>query len=255
MNYIGSLSNHPFVIGNINGIISCIATVTSGAWSNTATWAGGTIPTTSSKACISHAVQITGGNTDPVSTVTLNAGGSLDIDATRSLIFDIGGGTFTNSTGLTSTVTGLGNIIYNGNGTFAGGNSIIINSAELNGLTTISTPLTINGELVLNSGASVSATPTYGSSSSLIYNTGGTYNVNIEWTGNSNTAGLGVPNNVNIRNNTTLNMPATNRGIKGTMGIDVGTLNMGGGNLYINGDWTRHGTNGFFNPNGKAIFF
>jgi hypothetical protein len=255
VNYIGALSNRPFVIGNINGILSCVSTIAAGAWHNTSTWAGGNIPSTASTVCISHAVQITGANTNPVSSVTLNAGGSLDIDATRSLIFNSSGGTLSNSTGATNTVTGLGNIIFNGSGTFAGGNPIIINNTELNGLTTISTPLTINGEIILNSGASVSATPTYGIASSLIYNTGGTYNVNVEWTGNSNTAGLGVPNNVNIRNTTTLNMPASNRGIAGTMGIDVGTLNMGTGDLYINGDWTRHGTNGFFNPNGKAIFF
>jgi hypothetical protein len=102
--------------------------------------------------------------------------------------------------------------------------------------------------LIFNSGSSVSATPTYGSSSSLIYNTGGSYGVNLEWTGNSNTAGLGVPNNVSIRNNTTLNMPGSDRGQSGTMNIEVGTLNMGTGDLYVNGDWTRHGTNGFFNP-------
>lgn len=254
-NFIGTLSNRQFVLGNINGIIGCINTVAAGAWNATGTWVGGVIPTTLSDVCISHAVQITGANTDPVSSVTLNAGGSLDIDASRSLIFNASGGTLTNSTGATSTITGLGSIIYSGNGTYAGGNPIVINNTELNGLTTISTPLTVNGELILNSGSSLSATPTYGSASSLIYNTGGTYNVNVEWTGNSNTAGLGVPNNVNIRNNTVLNMPTTDRGIEGTMGIDVGTLNMGSGDLYINGDWTRHNVNGIFNPNGKAIFF
>jgi hypothetical protein len=258
VNYIGSLSNRPFVIGNINGIISCVATIAPGAWSNTATWTGGIIPTTASTACISHAVQITGGNTDAVSSVTLNAGGSLDIDVTRSLVFNSLGGTLTNSTGATSTITGLGSILFNGAGTIAGGNSITLNSVELNGLTTISTPLTVNGELILNSGASVSATPSYGVSSALRYNTGGSYNVNLEWTGNSNTAGLGVPNDVSIRNNTTLNMPASARGQSGSMNIENGTLNMNvalGADLYVNGDWTRHGTNGFFNPNNKAIYF
>jgi hypothetical protein len=254
INFIGNLSNRPFVIGNINGIIGCVATVSSGDWHNTSTWTGGNIPPTASTACIGHAVQITSGNTNALSSVTLTAGGSLDIDATRSLIFGTGG-LLTNSTGASSSITGLGSIIFNGTGTIAGGNAVTVNSAELNGLTTISTPLTVNGDLILNSGSSVSATPSYGSSSSLIYNTGGSYGVNVEWTGNSNTAGLGVPNNVSIRNNTTLNMPGSDRGQSGTMTIEAGTLNMGTGDLYVNGDWTRHGTNGFFNPNGKAIFF
>ncbi len=258
VNYTGSLSNRPFVIGNINGIIGCVSTIAAGAWNNTATWAGGNIPPTASSACIGHAVQITGGNTNAVSAVTINAGGSLDIDATRSLVFNSLGGTLTNSTGAANTITGLGSIIFNGAGTIAGGNAFTINSAELNGLTTLSTPLTVNGDLLLNSGSSVSATPTYGSSSTLIYNTGGSYGVNVEWTGNSNTAGLGVPNNVSIRNTTTLNMPNSARGLSGTMSIEGGTLNMnaaGGADLYVNGDWTRDGVNGFFNPNGKAIFF
>lgn len=76
------------MIGNINGIIGCVSTVAAGTWNNTATWAGVTYPPTASSACIGHAVQITGGNTNAVSAVTINAGGSLDIDVTRSLIFD-----------------------------------------------------------------------------------------------------------------------------------------------------------------------
>jgi hypothetical protein len=255
VNFMGTLSNTPFVVGNINGIIGCVATIASGDWHNTSTWSGGNIPPTSSTACIGHTVQITSANTNALSSVTISSGGSLDINATRSLIFGTGG-LLTNSSGATSNITGSGSIIFNGTGTIAGGNAIGLNSLELNGLATISVPsLTVNGDLILNSGSSLSATPTYGSSSTLIYNTGGSYGVNLEWTGNSNTAGLGVPNNVSIRNNTTLNMPGTNRGQSGTMNIEIGTLNMGTGDLYVNGDWTRHGTNGVFNPNGKAIFF
>jgi hypothetical protein len=255
VNYTGNLVNRPFVVGNINGIIGCVSTIASGPWNSVGTWSGGNIPTTASTACISHAVQITGGNTDPVSSVTLNSGGSLDIDATRSLQFHSSGGTLSNSTGGPASITGLGSIIFNGPGTIAGGSALTINRAELNGLTTISTPLTINGELLLNSGSSVSATPIYGPSSTLSYNTGGSYNVNLEWTGNSITAGLGVPNNVTIQNNTLLNMPSIDLGQSGSLGIANGTLNMGTGDLYINGDWIRDGVNGFFNPNGQAIFF
>jgi hypothetical protein len=253
-NYTGALSNRPFVIGNINGIVGCVSTLSAGDWHDGSIWAGGVPPTTASAACIGHAIQITASNTNALSSVTLNAGGSLAIDATFSLVFGTGG-LLTNSSGAANTITGLGSIIYNGAGTIAGGNAITINSAKLNGLTTISTPLTVNGDLTLNSGSSVSATPTYGSNSSLIYNTGGSYGVNLEWTGNSVTAGIGVPNNVGITNTTTLNMPISDRGLSGTLGISNGTLNMGTGDLYVNGDWSRDGTNGFFNPNGKAIFF
>ena len=254
INYTGSLSNRPFVLGNIFGIIGCVTTASAGNWNNTATWVGGVIPPTSSSVCLGHAVLITGSNTNAISSLTLNPGATLDIDPSRSLIFNTTA-TLNNSTGALSAITGLGSIIFNGDATISGGNPFEVNNIELNGITTISTPLTVNGDLYLNSGSSISATPTYGSSSRLIYNLGGNYNVSLEWTGNSNTAGFGIPNNVNIRNNTTLNMPSSDRGIEGSMSIEVGTLNMGTADLYINSDWTRHNTNGFFNPNGRSIIF
>ncbi|HRG57489.1 MAG TPA: T9SS type A sorting domain-containing protein [Bacteroidia bacterium] len=254
INYNGSLSNRPFVLGNIFGIIGCVATASAGNWNNAATWVGGVIPPVSSSVCLGHAVLITGSNTNALSSLTLNPGASLDIDPTRSLIFN-SSATLNNNTGASTAITGLGSIIFNGDATLSGANPITLNNIELNGNTTISTPLTVNGDLYLNSGSTISATPTYSSSSRLIYNLGGNYNVNLEWTGNSNSAGFGIPNNVNIRNNTTLNMPSSDRGIEGSMSIEVGTLEMGTADLYINGDWTRHNTNGFFNPNNRSVIF
>jgi autotransporter-associated beta strand protein len=254
VNFTGNLSNRPFILGNINGIIGCVSTVSSGAWNNSATWLGGNIPPPSSSACISHALQITGANTENISALTMNPGGSLTIDISRSLLFE-SGGVFTNNSGSLSSITGSGTVIFNGSGTIAGGSAVEVNNIELNGLTTLSTGLTINSNLTLKSGSSLSATPIYGSSSSLTYFTGGSYNVNLEWTGNNTVAGLGVPNHVQISNNTTINMPSSDRGISGSMNISSGTLNLGGGDLYINGDWTRHGLNGVFNANNKAVFF
>jgi hypothetical protein len=115
-----------------------------------------------------------------------------------------------------SSITGSGTVIFNGSGTIAGGSAVEVNNIELNGLTTLSTGLTINSNLTLKSGSSLSATPIYGSSSSLTYFTGGSYSVNLEWTGNNTVAGLGVPNDVQISNNTTINMPSSDRGISGS---------------------------------------
>ncbi|MFN5712832.1 MAG: T9SS type A sorting domain-containing protein, partial [Bacteroidota bacterium] len=253
VNYIGNLSNRPFVLGNINGIIGCVSTIASGAWNSSSTWSGGNVPPPSSSACISHAVQISA-NTENISALTMNPGGSLAIDISRSLLFEPGG-VFTNNSGSLSSITGSGTVVFNGSGTIAGGSAVEVNNIELNGLTTLSTGLTINSNLTLKSGSSLSATPIYGSSSSLTYFTGGSYNVNLEWTGNNTVAGLGVPNDVQISNNTTINMPSSDRGISGSMNISSGTLNLGGGDLYVNGDWTRHGLNGVFNANNKAVFF
>jgi hypothetical protein len=106
--------------------------------------------------------------------------------------------------------------------------------------------LTVYGTLKLNSGGYISGTPTYGSASTLVYNTGGTYGRYDEW----NTTD---PANVQLSNNTTLNYPNGShiaaRSITGNLTIDAGSAlwmnfdspNPGvsalsvGGNLTLNG--------------------
>ncbi|MES2431304.1 MAG: hypothetical protein V4556_10225 [Bacteroidota bacterium] len=115
---------------------------------------------------------------------------------------------------------------------------------------------TVNGSFRLNSGGSVSAAPTYGSSSTLIYNQGGTPTFGSEWTGNSTTAGAGIPQNVTIQNSTILNMPTTDRGLAGSMTVSSGTLNLNAtsGNLYVGGSWTR-ASGATFTHNNRTVFF
>ena len=147
------------------------------------------------------------------------------------------------------------------------------------GVTLTSSTLTLNGTCQINAGGYFANAPTYGSSSTLKYNTGGTYSRYNEW---SSTSGAGYPNNVQVANNTTLNLPngsGTDRACAGNLTIDSGSalyqdygggsvkltvgkavalngsLSLGGavgGDLYLGGDWTRTGT---FIPNGRAVFF
>lgn len=114
----------------------------------------------------------------------------------------------------------------------------------------------VNGALQLNAGGSVSGAPNYGSGSTLIFNQTGSQNLGSEWTGNGSTSGVGVPQNVLIKNNTILILPTTDRGIAGNLDIKNGTLNLNAtsGNLYIGGNWTRS-SNGIFNPNGRTVYF
>ena len=63
--------------------------------------------------------------------------------------------------------------------------------------------LTLNGTCQLNSGGSLAAAPTYGSASTLLYNTGGTYGRSSEWASGATSE----PANVQLSNNTTLNYP------------------------------------------------
>lgn len=106
--------------------------------------------------------------------------------------------------------------------------------------------LTVYGTLKLNSGGYISGTPTYGSASTLIYNTGGTYGRYDEW----NTTD---PANVQLSNNTTLNYPnGTNvaaRSITGNLTIDAGSAlwmdfgspNPGVASLSVGGNLTLNG--------------
>jgi len=165
----------------------------------------------------------TGGTTLPTgNSVTVNNGGTLRISTTQTL----------------------------GNVTVDAGGTLILDA----GLT-VSGTFIVNGTLQLNSGGFISTNaPTYGTGSTLIYNNSGSFNVGTEWTGNSTTAGLGIPHHVTIQNSTAVTMPSANRGMAGNMNISSGSLTLGSGDLYLAGNWTRaSGTT--FTPNNKAVFF
>ncbi len=138
--------------------------------------------------------------------------------------------------------------------------------------------LTLNGTAQLNAGGYVTGSPTYGSSSTLKYNTGGTYGRGAEWSSNN-------PANVQLSNNTTLNYPngsTAARTMTGNLTIDVGSalymdygspgtnnpftvggnltvngnLSLGdavGGDLHLAGNWINNG--GTINMNGRAVEF
>lgn len=165
---------------------------------------------------------------------------------TNNGTFNAGGTSETVEFTATTNITGTTPTTFN--------NCIINNSTTIN----VGLQPTIVGIFTLNSGSSVTNPPIYGASSRLNYNTGGSYNVNQEWTGATITAGLGNPNDVSLSNSTTLNMPIAARGLAGTIYITSGTLQMNGtfgADLYVGRDWQRTSGTGFFNPNNRAISF
>ncbi|HEX6185199.1 MAG TPA: C25 family cysteine peptidase [Pyrinomonadaceae bacterium] len=143
--------------------------------------------------------------------------------------------------------------------------------------------LTLNGTSRVNAGGFTSGSPTYGPSALLQYNTGGVYGRNGEWLPNV-TSGAGYPANVQLRSNTTLDLPNGSAGVffqmAGDLTIDSGsTMNLNGspamtqplnvlgsvningtltlstasgGDLTLGGNWTRTGT---FTHNGRAVTF
>ncbi|MFN8303116.1 MAG: choice-of-anchor D domain-containing protein [Saprospiraceae bacterium] len=174
-----------------------------------------------------HTVTVTAPVT--IDQITVESGATLTTNASQTL-------TVNDGTGNDLTVDGTLNIAHN-----LANNGVVA----------------INGTLQINSGGFVSTNaPTYAAGSTLVYNTGGSYGVGTEWTGNATMPGLGVPANVTIQNSTTVNMPNSNRGIAGNLNINSGALNLNvtSGDLYLTGDWTR-AASATFTPNNRAVFF
>ncbi|MFY8020863.1 MAG: beta strand repeat-containing protein, partial [Bacteroidia bacterium] len=167
---------------------------------------------------------------------------------------------------------------------FASTGSLTVNTGQtlqLAGGVSGSGSFNVDGNLQINAGGFTNIAPTYGSSSTLIYNSGTTYGRGTEW---SSTSGAGYPRNVLISGNTTLDLGANSgtniaRQCAGNLTINsgcsltlantamtqaltvVGKLtNNGtvvlsgssGGDLKLEGDLDD---NGVFTANTRAIFF
>jgi uncharacterized protein (DUF736 family) len=116
------------------------------------------------------------------------------------------------------------------------------------------TALTLNGTTRIN-GGNFQTTPTYGSSSTLAYNT--TYGTSNEWTGGASTpvaSGSGVPANVIVESGTvTL---GGGRGVPGNITVNNScglVLNSTSGDLYIGGNLTNNGST--WTNNTRAVRF
>lgn len=219
--------------------------------------------------------------------ITINSGGTfVASDATPRTLTIATGGTFTNNGTFTA---GTGTVVFAGSGTVSG--TLSFDNVTISGGVNFGTGSTIVTSLQINSGGFINTNaPTYGSASTLIYNTGGTYGRNLEW---SATSGRGYPNHVQIQNGTTVDLSANgfaDRAIAGNLnlGLDgaasAGSLSMGattnrltvggnviiggntsgtsvltlssaiGGDIYLRGNWDTK-TNGSYASNTRAVFF
>lgn len=223
-----------------------VASIASGDYNTGSTWSGGVAPHSNSNVLIQNG-----------RTVSLDAGG----EAKHLTI--IAGGTFN---GNANELTFATNAILTNNGTFNPGASTLsfagsgaitgaidFNTVTIAGGVDFGASATVNGTLRLDTGGYVNINaPTYGSSSTLLYHTGGSYNASTEWTINAG-SGVGVPHNVQLSNGTTLNLLSDNRTARGTVTIDAGnTLNSTNGILTLGRDFTN---NGAFNHNSGNVAF
>jgi hypothetical protein len=216
------------------------------------------------------------GNASLAGTLTLTSG-TFTVGSGNTITVS-SGGTISRSSGSLAAGSGAGTFTFLGTGTITG--TIGFNNVNIAGGVNFGSASTVNGVLNINSGGFVNTNaPIYASGSTLRYNTSGTYGRGTEW---STTTGTGYPNNVQVSNNTTLDLSAnsgtaTARQCAGNLTIDSGatiTLSTMSQALTVLGKYTNNGTtilstviggdiklqgdmddNGTFTANGRAIFF
>lgn len=220
-----------------------------GNWNDGTTWKLGTAnPTNVNVSVLSgHNVTV---NASAAPNSLSNAG-TLTVSGTNTITFG-SGSTFAQSG---TFIPATGKLIFSGSGTITG--TVGAYNMDISGGVTLSNTVTINNALTIKSGGFINGAnaPIYGSSSTLFYESN--YNVGNEWTGNSTTAGSGVPKNVTIQNSATVTMPTTSRGLAGDLTISSGGLALSstsGSDLYVAGNWTRANA-ATFTPNGRAVIF
>ncbi len=291
-------------------------------WNTASTWLSNSLPTASSIVTINNDITVNATVASSPATVTVQSSKSISVGASGVLTVSTtltNNGTVTTTSGAslttTNTFTNAGTLTMTAGGTVSIGTSGTLTSTgtfnhgtgtinfvggtpTYSGITNFASVTIgggvnfsgaiINGTLRINAGGYVNTTaPAYSATATLQYNTGTTYGRSIEWTASSGTIGttVGYPQNVQVSNNTTVNMPngasLPALGVAGNLTVDAGSSlymdfgtpastgaltvggnvvlngnlslgNIAGGDLYVGGNWTRTGT---FTPNGRAVFF
>lgn len=234
-------------------------TAATGNWTAAATWTANAVPPTAQTlgtVTINHSI-IQDANA-LASSVVIGAGGTLTATAnTLTVSNNTSGTTFTNSgsMALSSTHT----VAFSGTATHTISGTTSFNNVSTATGVNFGASSTVNGSFTINAGGFVSTNaPTYGGSSTLVYNTGAAYGASTEWTSNALT-GQGVPFNVSLTTaSTSVNFGASTqyRRLRGSLSIAASTTlalsTASGGDLRIGGNWTNSGT---FTASSRAVFF
>ncbi|MBN2663618.1 MAG: T9SS type A sorting domain-containing protein [Bacteroidales bacterium] len=252
--YTGNLVNLPFIVADATAFSGAIFTIANGNWNAAATWNGGTIPGTGQCALVRHNVILDISPT--VKTVSISSSGNLDCNG-KTITLD-NGGAIANSNIF---YANGGKVVFSGAGSISTG-SITFYDVDINGAVSFGSNSTIAGILTINAAGYVNVNPPkYANTSTLKYNQGGNVARSYEWQYNLNVGDPGYPANVQVSNNTTLDIDADNnddnyyqtRFLNGNITIDaLSTItlnNMGGGTaeseicgLYAKGNIINNGT-------------
>ncbi|PWA03871.1 beta strand repeat-containing protein, partial [Flavobacterium psychrotolerans] len=261
---------------------------TSVDWNTASNWSCATIPVSSTNVTIPSGTTFSPNISTAsavANSVTINASATLTMSGGNTLTIT-SGGSFTNNNAFTP---GNGTVAFAGAGTITG--TTTFNNVNLAGAVSFGVAVTIDGTLSVNSGGSVTTNaPKYTTNSTLKYNTGTNPHLRgLEWSATGvGTIGttVGYPNNVQISNNTVLDLgnggTGTARAAAGNLTIDAGsTLTMNssvmtaaltvagnvnlngtltlsgssGGDINVAGNWAVAASGATFNSNSRAIFF
>ncbi|MBU6158660.1 MAG: T9SS type A sorting domain-containing protein [Bacteroidetes bacterium] len=247
-----------------------------GNWNVSGNWCGG-IPSSSTDVIIPAGSAVTIDAAATARTITINSSATLNGSSSTLTV----SGNFTNN-GTFNRNTGT--VIFNATATLSG--TIEFNNVRLQGNVNFGTASTIHGTLTVTATGSVNTNaPFYADNSTLLYDAGTfTYNRFNEWQSGSASTDPGVPFNVQVNANTTLNMDANGSGSRtcrgsltingtftmGEMPNDIivrqdininagGNLTLGGisdlnvGDIELGGNWNHNG--GTFTNKARAVRF
>jgi hypothetical protein len=254
----GSFSK-PVIIANTNGVVTCGTATFTGTSATTTINAGATLATgagtftAAGPMAINGAFQINqGGYANGAVAWTYGSNGTLIYNNSTGPY-----GAIDNNHLYWPSTNGPVNVTVQNGGGINMGVARTVNGTFLlvSGTNAVQgTALTLNGTTQIN-GGNFQTTPTYGSSSTLVYNT--SYGTSNEWTGGaSNTvaAGSGIPANVTIQSG--MLTLGGGRGVPGNVTVQSGAglvLNATSGDLYIGGNLSNSGST--WTNNSRAVFF
>jgi hypothetical protein len=260
--------NKPIIISNTGGVVTLGTATFTGTSASTTINTGATLATGSG-----------GGPFTAVGAIAIN--GSFQINpgcwalgstwtyTNGSLIFNNSSGSYGVNSGdvFWPTTNGPTNVNVLGAGGMtlnSGVNRTVAGVFQTSAGVTLTGALTCNGTCQINTGGSFNLAPTYGNSSTLIYNTVSNFAASQEWYPNNSGTGPGVPQNVTIAPGTSLNFGSSNayRLMRGNLNFSTpypatSTLALSttpGGDLYIGGIWNK-AAGGTFAPNGRLVKF
>lgn len=191
-------------------------------WDNPATWLVGEVPPANQPVTIAKNVNLT--DSRSIQNLTINSGATLNCNGNNLTI----NGAVTNNGTLDG---GSGTVAFAAGSSISGTGIETFNNVQNSALNLDLENSVLNGTLRLLFGSSISAGPTYGPESTLIYDTGGPYTRTSEWGMGENES----PFNVTLGTTTNFTLGA-NRRLNGTFTITGGSTLIIGTNTLTLGD-------------------